>query len=128
MRFSAHRVDVVESSRHVEVSVGGLTLADSGRPMMLFETGLPTRYYLPKMDIRLGMPERSDSHTSCPYKGTASYFSMRTSEDLVENIAWCYETSIPEIPKIAGRVCFYNEKTDITLDGELQVRPRTKWS
>jgi len=61
-------------------------------------------------------------------KGTASYFSVRTSEGLVENIAWCYETSIPEMPKIAGRVCFYNEKTDITLDGELQVRPRTKWS
>ena len=123
-----HRVDVVESARHVEVSADGVTLADSGRPMMLFETGLPTRYYLPKMDIRLGLLERSHSHTSCPYKGTADYFSLRRGEGLVEDIAWYYETSIAEMPRIAGRISFYNEKVDIKLDGELQERPRTKWS
>lgn len=123
-----HRVDVVESSRHVEVSIDGVKVADSDRPMLLFETGLPTRYYLPKMDVRLDLLARSDTRTSCPYKGTANYFSVRTDKRLVEDIAWCYETPIPEMPKIAGRLCFYNEKVDVKIDGELQQRPHTKWS
>lgn len=123
-----HRVDVVESSRHVEISVEGVKVADSRRSMMLFETGLPTRYYLPKLDVRLELLEPGELHSACPYKGTASYFSVRLDNHLVENIAWCYETPIPEIPKIAGRFCFFDEKVDVTLDGRLQERPRTKWS
>lgn len=123
-----HRVDVVESSRHVVVSIDGVTVADTRRPMMLFETGLPTRYYVAKMDVRLALLVRSDTRTACPYKGTAGYFSVRTDRRLVEDIAWCYETPIPEIPKIAGRICFFDEKVDVELDGVLQQRPRTKWS
>lgn len=123
-----HRVDVVQSSRHVVVGIDGVTVADTRRPMMLFETGLPTRYYLAKLDVRLALLERSDAHTACPYKGTAEYFSVRTDRRLVEDVAWCYQTPIPEIPKIAGCICFYNEKVDIEIDGELQERPRTKWS
>ena len=123
-----HRVDVVESSRHVEISIDATVVADSRRPMMLFETGLPTRYYLPKMDVRLELLERSDSHTGCPYKGTADYFSVRTGKRLVEDIVWCYEAPIPEIPKIAGRLCFYDERVDVVIDGGSQKRPRTKWS
>jgi uncharacterized protein (DUF427 family) len=123
-----HRVDVVESSRHVAVAIDGIALADSRRPMMLFETGLPTRYYLPKLDVRLALLERNDVHTACPYKGTADYFSVRSDGRVIENIAWCYEAPIPEMPKIAGRLCFYNEKVDLEIDGELQVRPLTKWS
>jgi uncharacterized protein (DUF427 family) len=122
------RVDVVESSRHVEIRIDGTAVADSRRPMMLFETGLPTRYYLPKMDVRLELLERSDAHTGCPYKGSADYFSVRTAKRLVEDIAWCYETPIPEIPKIAGRLCFFDERVDVVIDGKLQERPRTKWS
>jgi len=123
-----HRVDVVESSRHIEVSVDGVEVADSRRPMMLFETGLPTRYYLPKMDVHLERLQRSDAHTACPYKGRADYFGVLSDEGLVENIAWCYETPITEAAKIAGRLCFYDEKVDVTIDGERQARPRTKWS
>lgn len=123
-----HRVDVVESSRHVEIRIDHTAVADSRRPMMLFETGLPTRYYLPKMDVRLELLERSESHTGCPYKGTADYFSVRTGKRLVEDIAWCYETPIPEIPKIAGRLCFFDERVDVVIDGRSQERPRTKWS
>lgn len=123
-----HRVDVVESSRHVEVSIDGVKVADCRRPMMLFETGLPTRYYLPKMDVRRELLERSDVHSACPYKGTADYFCVRLDERLAENIVWCYETPIPEMPKIAGRLCFYDEKVDVKIDGILQERPRTKWS
>jgi uncharacterized protein (DUF427 family) len=80
------------------------------------------------MDVRLELLERSESHTGCPYKGTADYFSVRTGKRLVEDIAWCYEAPIPEIPKIAGRLCFYDERVDVVIDGSLQERPRTKWS
>jgi uncharacterized protein (DUF427 family) len=123
-----HRVDVLESSRHVEVFVNDEKVADSRRPLMLLETGLPTRFYLPKMDIRLDLLERSDAHTACPYKGTADYWDVRTEKGLAEAIVWGYERPIPEIPRIAGRLCFFNEKVDMKIDGELQVRPRTKWS
>ena len=95
---------------------------------MLLETGLPTRFYLPKMDIRLDLLERSDAHTACPYKGTADYWDVSTEKGLAKAIVWGYERPIPEIPKIAGRLCFFNEKVDIKVDGELQPRPRTKWS
>ncbi len=123
-----HRIDVVESSRRVEVSVNGLKVADSTRAMFLFETGLPTRYYLPKTDVRLDLLERTELHTSCPYKGTADYWSVWTEDGVAEDIVWGYETPIPEAPKIAGRLCFYNEKVDIIIDGVKQERPKTKWS
>lgn len=123
-----HRVDVLESSRHVVVRIDGVTVADTRRPMMLFETGLPTRYYVAKMDVRLALLERSRSHTACPYKGTADYFHVRTERRLVEDIAWCYEAPIPEMPKIAGRISFFNEKVDIEIDDEREERPLTKWS
>ena len=123
-----HRVDVVESGRRIEVFIGGVQVADSSRPMVLFETGLPTRYYLPKTDVRLDLLERTDTHTSCPYKGDADYWSVRTDDGLVEDIVWGYETPVPEIPKIAGRLCFFNEKVELKIDGELQEQPRTKWS
>lgn len=123
-----HRVDVVESSRRIEVSVNGVEVADSRRPMMLFETGLPTRYYLPKTDVRLDLLERTELHTACPYKGTADYWSVRTEQGVTKNVCWGYETPIPETPKIAGLICFYDEKVDVTIDGVRQERPRTKWS
>ena len=123
-----HRVDVAESSRHVRVSVDGTVVADSRRPMMLFETGLPPRYYLPKPDVRQDILTRSRKHTACPYKGTADYFSVHTGRRLVEDIAWCYETPIPEMPRIAGRIAFFDERVDVDVDGERQERPDTKWS
>lgn len=123
-----HRVDVMESSRRVQVSINGVQVADSHRPMMLFETGLPARYYLPKLDVRLDLLEPGDARSACPYKGRASYFHVRTDEQLAENIAWCYEAPIPEAAKIAGRLCFFDERVDVKVNGALQVRPRTKWS
>lgn len=106
-----HRVDVVESSRRIEVSVNGVKIADSNRPMILFETGLPTRYYLPKTDVRLDLLERTESQTACPYKGRADYWSVRTEQGVAEDIVWGYETLIPETPKIAGRLCFLQRKS-----------------
>ncbi|SES67516.1 DUF427 domain-containing protein [Nonomuraea wenchangensis] len=118
------RVDILPTSRHVRVEVDGVTVADSRGARVLFETGLPARYYLPKTDVRLNLLERTDTVTHCPYKGTAEYWSVNGQEDL----AWSYRTPLPESERIAGLVAFYNEKLDIYVDGELQERPRTKFS
>jgi uncharacterized protein (DUF427 family) len=123
-----HRVDVLRSSRHVRVELGGELLAESHRPLLLFETGLPTRYYLPRADVRLELLEASRTRTTCPYKGTASYLSARLEGRLHADLAWSYEHPIPECAKIEQAVCFFNEHVDLTVDGEAQERPVTAWS
>ncbi|MFL6138681.1 MAG: DUF427 domain-containing protein [Frankiaceae bacterium] len=120
-----HRVDILTSSRHVRVEIDGVTVADSQRPVILFETGLPPRYYLPMSDVRLDLLEPTATQTGCPYKGTASYWSVATPQGRHEDIVWGYRTPVPESQKVAGRVCFYNEKVDLYVDGELQPRPKT---
>jgi uncharacterized protein (DUF427 family) len=123
-----HRVDVLNSSRHIQVMIDGEIIADSHRPRLLFETDIPTRYYIPKEDVRMSMLFPSEKHTQCPYKGVASYYSARVGEKMYENIAWYYPFPIPEIPKIENLISFYNELVDIVLDGELQERPKTHFA
>lgn len=127
-RSPYHRVDVLPSSRHVKVAIGGQVVADTHRPHLLFETGLPTRYYIPRMDVRLDLLEPSATTTQCPYKGHASYWSVHAGETVLEDVVWSYPFPIPECPKIEQLMAFYNEKVDIFVDGELQVRPKTPWS
>ncbi|MEV4801443.1 DUF427 domain-containing protein [Nonomuraea sp. NPDC049421] len=115
------RVDILSSSRHVRIEVDGVTVADSHSPRLLFETGLPTRYYLPQTDVRLDLLEPTDTVTNCPYKGTARYWSVNGEKDL----AWSYRTPLPESEKVAGLVAFYDEKLDVYVDGVLQERPKT---
>jgi uncharacterized protein (DUF427 family) len=122
------RVDILASSRHVRVELDGVTVADCAQPRILFETNLPPRYYLPLSDIRMDLLRPSDTKTSCPYKGTASFWSVDTGQALHRDIAWIYRTPLPESQKIAGLACFYNEKTDLYLDGTLQERAQTKFS
>ncbi len=123
-----HRVDVLNSSRHVRVEIDGVTVAESTRPWLLYETGLPTRYYLPKLDVRMDLLEATDSHTRCPYKGIASYWSVRAGDKTYEDLVWSYPAPIPECPKIENLLCFYNEKVDLYVDGVLQERPQSPWS
>ena len=122
------RVDILASSRHVRVEVDGVTVADSARPHILFETGLPPRYYLPLPDVRAELLVPSDTASHCPYKGTAGYWSLDTGRGVHPDLVWIYRTPLPESQKIAGLACFYNEKVDIYLDGELQPRPRSHFS
>jgi uncharacterized protein (DUF427 family) len=122
------RVDVLDSSRHVQVVIDGVTVADTHRPRLLFETGLPTRYYLPKVDVRMDLLEPTDSESACPYKGTARYWSVRVGKQVHEDSAWSYPTPLPESQKVAGMVCFYNERVDLAVDGEPLERPHTKFS
>ena len=112
------RVDVLESSRHVRVELDGVTVADSRRPRILFETGLRPRYYLPLTDLRLDLLRPSDRRTECPYKGEASYFSVEVNGRRFDDVVWTYRTPLPEAQKIAGLACFYDERVDLFLDGE----------
>ena len=108
-----HRVDTLHSSRRVEVYVKGERLANSVRPVLLFETGLPTRYYLPAADVRTDLLAASDTITYCPYKGWARYLSHPE----VADVAWSYPDPVPENPKIRDLISFYNERVDLIVDG-----------
>jgi len=122
------RVDILSSSRHVRVVVDGVTVAESSRPSLLFETGLPPRYYLPKTHVRMDVLQASDTETHCPYKGMAEYWSVEAGGRVHEDLAWSYRMPLPESQKIAGLVSFYNERVDLYVDGVLQQRPHTKFS
>src|SRR5258708_5016318 len=122
------RVDILASSRHVRVEVDGVTVADSHSPRILFETGLPPRFYIPITDTRMDVLRPSSTETHCPYKGTATYWSVETESGLHKDVVWIYRSPLPESQKIQGLACFYNEKVDIYLDDVLQERPKTKFS
>jgi uncharacterized protein (DUF427 family) len=123
------RVDALRSDREVRVELDGVVLADSRSPVMVFETGLPTRYYVNRTDVRFEHLVPSGTVTSCPYKGTTSaYWSVQVNGTLREDLAWAYDFPTRQLLPIAGLVAFYNEKVDIFLDGELLDRPRTHFS
>jgi len=118
------RVDILASSRHVQVVVDGVTVADSVRPHLLFETGLPVRYYLPLTDVRMDLLRPSDTVTQCPYKGQAGYYSVEVGGVTHADLVWTYRTPLPECVKIAGLVAFLDEQVDVYVDGVQQQRPR----
>jgi uncharacterized protein (DUF427 family) len=122
------RVDILASSRVIRVELDGVVLAESHSPRILFETGLPARYYVPITDVRMDMLVPSTSETHCPYKGTATYWSIQLGERTYDDYVWIYRTPLPESQKVAGLACFYNEKVDIFIDGVEQPRPRTHFS
>jgi uncharacterized protein (DUF427 family) len=122
------RLDILSSSRHVRVEVDGVTIAESTSPKLLFETGLPPRYYLPKTHVRLDLLTPTDTVTHCPYKGQAGYWSVRAGDSVHQDLAWSYRAPLPESQKIAGLIAFYNEKVDLYVDGVRQERPTTKFS
>ena len=102
-------------------------MADTHRPRLLFETGLPVRYYIPKLDVRQDLLAPSDKRTRCPYKGEAIYWSVVLGDERLEDVVWSYPAPLPEIPKIENLLSFYNERVDIEVDGAVQPRPDTGW-
>lgn len=127
-RDPQHRVDAIASTRHVEVTFGDRILAVSDQPCLLFETTLPTRYYLPPHDVDFDMLEPSELTTRCPYKGVARFWSVVGAGRTGRNVAWSYQEPIAENPKIRNLVAFYNERVDIIVDGDRLERPHTPWS
>ncbi len=129
VRDPYHRVDVLDSSRHVRVIVAGETVAETQNPKLLFETGFPTRYYFPREDVRMDLLESSTLITRCPYKGIASYWSVKVGDQIIKNIVWGYPNPVLECPKVKDLFCFYNERVEaLYVDGELVPKPNTPWS
>ncbi len=123
------RVDALRSTRTVEVAVDGVELARSSSTVMVFETGLPTRYYFNRTEVGFDRLLPSDTVTSCPYKGTTTgYWSLALEGQSVPDIAWAYDFPTRQLLPIAGLVAFYNEKVDLTIDGQPQPRPSTHFS
>ena len=120
------RVDAIRSTRTVRIEEKGVVLAESDSPVLVFETGLPTRYYLNRTDVDFTKLVFSDTVTSCPYKGTTTgYWSSRIGDRLHPDVAWTYDFPMRELLPIAGLIAFYNEKLDIVVNGELLERPHT---
>jgi uncharacterized protein (DUF427 family) len=152
-----HRIDVLSTDRHIRISLEGVLLAETDRAVGLFESNLPARWYLPPEDV-LAELVPSDTVTHCPYKGAASYHSLKPGDRAAgssgpgadsssgpgadspsgpgadspsgpgKDLIWYYDQPLAEVGRIAGLLCFYNEKVDIELDGELQERPESPWS
>jgi uncharacterized protein (DUF427 family) len=123
------RVDALRSTRHVRVELDGVVLAESSSPVMVFETGLPTRYYLNPTEVNFAHLKRTETLTACPYKGeTSKYWSVQIGETRYPDLAWSYDFPTRQLSPIAGLIAFYNEKVDITLDGERLTRPETHFS
>lgn len=122
------RIDALASSRHVVVSIDGVEVASSHKPTVLFETGAPARYYLPKTDVDLRLLEENTRRASCPYKGNSSFFDAQVGGNIVNDIAWTYTLPRPESTPIAGLICYYDEKVDIDIDGQRQQRPTTHFA
>lgn len=125
-----HRIDTFSTSRHVSVSVDGVQLADSTRARALYETGLPVRWYVPPDDVRRETLEPSDTVTACAYKGTARHWSARVGDRVVADVAWGYGDGVVrrEGEPVRGLIAFYDERTDVDVDGVRQDRPETQWS
>jgi uncharacterized protein (DUF427 family) len=123
-----HRIDVIRTDRVIRVSLDGELLAETRSGVALFESNLPVRWYMPVEDVAAAL-EPTDTVTRCPYKGLASYYSVRLAGGAVErDLVWYYPGPLPEAARIKGLVCFFNERVDLELDGELQRRPESPWS
>jgi uncharacterized protein (DUF427 family) len=123
------RVDALRSTRRVRIECDGVVLGESAAPVMVFETGLPTRYYIDRAEVDFQRLVASDTVTRCPYKGvTSGYWSLEAGETLRADLAWSYDFPTRQLAPIAGLIAFYNEKVDTFLDDRLLERPMTRFS
>jgi uncharacterized protein (DUF427 family) len=117
-----HRVDVRRAERHIRVEIDGQTVADTHSPFVLYETGLRPRYYLPTEDVNFDVLSPTETSTICPYKGVANYWSVAVNGAMHEDIVWGYAEPYPGAAPIKGTVCFYNEKVDTYINGQLEAK------
>lgn len=114
------RIDILPTSRHVRVALDDTVLAESTGAHALYETGLPPRWYVPRVDVRMDLLAPSDTVTHCPYKGDAEHLTARIGDAEVKDVAWSYPSPLPESTRIAGLVAFYDDRVEVTVDGERQ--------
>ena len=122
------RIDVLSSQRHVEVSLDGTVLASTDNALLLLETHLPIRYYIPPDDVASSLLTPSETRSTCAYKGHATYVSTADGRREGRDIGWTYRCPLDDALRVRDHVAFWNERTDISVDGELQRRPVTPWS
>jgi uncharacterized protein (DUF427 family) len=113
-----HKITITPAEARVVVTVGGEQIADTSQAVVLAETGLPPRYYLPREDVRFDLLSATGTHTTCPFKGEANYWSAQAGGEVLADVVWSYESPIPEAAGIAGLVCFYNDRVQLTIDGQ----------
>jgi uncharacterized protein (DUF427 family) len=112
---TGHQITITPADAHIEVAVGGHQLADSDRAVLLTETGMPARYYIPRADVRTELLRPTARETTCPFKGQASYWSVQAGDEIHEDLVWSYQAPIPEAEGIAGLMCFYNERVELRI-------------
>lgn len=122
------RIDVWKTTRHVRVLLDEVVLADTRRARILVETALPPRFYVPPEDVRTDLLLPSPHRSRCAYKGSASYWHVRVSDRLEEDLVWTYATPQHDAEPVRDMLCFFNERVDIELDDEIRERPTTQWS
>jgi uncharacterized protein (DUF427 family) len=115
---SGHQITITPAGARITVTLGGETIADTDKAVVLAETGLPPRYYLPREDVRTDLLRPTATHTTCPYKGQASYWSAEVGGSVHDDLVWSYESPIPEAAGIAGLMCFYNDRVQLAVDGQ----------
>ena len=111
-----HTVTITPADLHVEVHVDGVKVAETDHPVLLEETGMPTRYYLPREDVRMDLLRATSFTTQCPFKGDASYWTLELDGKVHDGIVWSYENPIPEAEGVTGLLCFYNDRVDLTVE------------
>ena len=122
------RIDVLATGRRVEVRLGGTVLASTVRALLLIETHLPVRYYIPAQDVRMDLLAPSTTRSACAYKGHASYLSTVDGSEAGRDLAWVYPDPLDDAARVRDHVAFWNERTDLVVDGEEVRRPVTPWS
>lgn len=110
-----HTVTTAQSNDHVEIRVGGELIATSDRPVVLDETGLPRRYYLPREDVRMDLFRTTSFQTVCPFKGDASYLTLDLDGASHDGVVWCYENPIEAASEIKDLLCFYPDRVEMTV-------------
>jgi uncharacterized protein (DUF427 family) len=110
-----HTITITPSDHHVEIRVDGQTVAESDRPMLLDETGLPRRYYLPREDVRTDLLRSTSFHTTCPFKGEASYWTLELDGNVYDGLVWSYEDPIDGAEDITGLMSFYNDRVELVV-------------
>lgn len=113
---TGHQITLTPADVHIEVAIGGEKLASSDRAVLLTETGMPARYYIPREDVRSELLRPAARETTCPFKGRASYWSVQVGDEIHEDLVWSYQTPIPEAEAIAGLMCFYNERVELSIE------------
>jgi len=123
------RVDALRSHRHIRVELDGVVLAETHSPVLLFETGLPTRYYIDRTDVVFEHLDTTSTQTVCPYKGiTSQYWAVSIGDAVYPDLAWTYDYPLREVAPIAGMIAFYNEKLDVFVDDTRLARPSTHFN